>query len=120
MAERMSVKKSLELRELLLTTPMTYEQLCEAGRLSPQRAAYWRKSNAENIFVSDWAPDKNGRLFVPVFSWGVGEDKPRPGRTLTSAERMRELRARRKQEAQAAEPPVAKAQTGGGCLADLF
>lgn len=95
MAERISVQKSLELRELLLAKPMTYEELCAASGLSDQRAARWRKTNADNIYVFDWAPDKNGRLFVPVFAWGTEPDKPRPGRVMTSAERMRAHRAKK-------------------------
>lgn len=96
MAERTSVNKSLEIIKLLQTKPMTYEQLCEASGLSEQRMAYWRKSNAANIYVADWAPDKNGRPFVPMWAWGNQPDKPRPGRAMSSAERMRAHRAKKK------------------------
>lgn len=99
MAERTSVKKSLEMRAALMARPMTYAQMREAFGLSDQRMAYWRKANAENIYVFDWAPDKNGRLFVPVFAWGDQPDKPRPGRAMSSADRMRAHRARAKQQA---------------------
>ena len=131
MAEKMTIKKSLALRDLLMSKPMTYEQLCEEGGLTPQRAAYWRKTNAEFIRIAGWAPDKNGRLFVPVFFWGPGEDVPRPGRALTSAERMRALRQRRRLAAQNAqaetvvetqkpEPVVEKEATIGIGLDDLI
>lgn len=109
MAERTSVKQSLELRDMLMAKPMTYEQLCEAGGLTLQRAAYWRKSNADDIYVIECAPDKNGRPFVPVFAWGKAPDAPRPGRALTSAERMRALRSKRKADV-----------VGGVGLADLI
>lgn len=92
-----------------MAKPMTYEQLCEAGGLTAQRAAYWRKSNADNIYICEWAPDKNGRLFVPVFAWGQQPDAPRPGRVQTSAERMRALRSKRK-----------AAASGGVGLGDLI
>ena len=96
MAERTTVKKSIELQGLLSVMPMTYEDLCTVSGLSAQRIAYWRKSNADDIYIADWAPDKNGRLFVPVFAWGKQPDKARPGRVLSSAERMRALRAKKK------------------------
>lgn len=106
MAERMTVALSLKLRQLLQESPKTYEQLAELSGINQSRVARWRKSNAEFIHVDHWAPDKNGRLFIPVFSWGAWPDKPRPGRVLSSAERMRIHRARAKQS------PVA--QTAGG------
>ena len=121
--QRTSVKQAIALRDMLSKTPMTYEQLVAATGMSQPRVAYWRKSNADNIYVAAWAPDKRGRLFNPVWAWGDGEDAPRPGRSQTSAERMRELRARRKLEAQAApaaEPPVVKETTRGIGLDDLI
>lgn len=121
--QRTSVKQAIALRDMLSQTPMTYEQLVAATGMSQPRVAYWRKSNADNIYVAAWAPDKRGRLFNPVWAWGAGEDAPRPGRSQTSAERMRELRARRKLEVQAApaaEPPVVKETTIGIGLDDLI
>ena len=106
MAERMTVALSLKLHQLLQESPKTYEQLAELSGINQSRVARWRKSNAEFIHVDHWGPDKNGRLFIPVFSWGADPDKARPGRVLSSAERMRIHRARAKQS------PVA--QTAGG------
>ena len=106
MAERMTVALSLKLRQLLQESPKTYDQLTELSGINQTRVARWRKSNAEFIHVGDWAADKNGRLFIPVFAWGAEPDKARPGRVLSSAERMRIHRARAKQS------PVA--QTAGG------
>lgn len=99
MAERITVKKAVELRDLLLATPLTYEQLSAISGLSAERTARWRKNNAANIYVADWAQDKNGRPFVPMWAWGTQPDKPRPGRAMSSAERMRVLRAKKKTEA---------------------
>lgn len=96
MAERMTVALSLKLRQLLQESPKTYEQLAELFGINQSRVARWRKSNAEFIHVDHWAPDKNGRLFIPVFSWGADPDKARPGRVLSSAERMRIHRAKGK------------------------
>lgn len=96
MAERMTVALSLKLRQLLQESPKTYEQLAELSGINQSRVARWRKSNAEFIHVDHWAPDKNGRLFIPVFSWGADPDKARPGRVLSSAERMRIHRAKGK------------------------
>ena len=96
MAERITVKKALELRDMLLATPLTYEQLSALSGLSAERTARWRKSNADDIYVADWAPDKNGRPFVPMWAWGAQPDKPRPGRAMSSAERMRALRTKKK------------------------
>ena len=96
MAERMTVALSLKLRQLLQESPKTYEQLAELSGINQSRVARWRKSNAEFIHVDHWAPDKNGRLFIPVFAWGADPDKARPGRVLSSAERMRIHRAKGK------------------------
>ena len=112
MAEKMTLKKSLALRDLLMSKPMTYEQLCEEGGLTPQRAAYWRKTNAEFIRIAGWAPDKNGRPFLPQFRWGVAPDEPRPGRTLTPAEQMRQSRQRR---ALSQEIKTPKKKSGTSC-----
>lgn len=30
------------------------------------------------LHIWDWAPDKDGRMVIPIYTWGPGEDAPRP------------------------------------------
>lgn len=93
---RITLTQQGALARLLRLAPRTYDQLVAATGMSKPRVARWVKANAENIYVADWAADKNGRLFVPMFRWGAKPDAVRPGRVLTPAEQMRKLRANRK------------------------
>ncbi len=95
MTDRISTLQSLELRDLLAGQPRSYDALVSATGIGKPRVARWVKNNRASLRIADWAPDKNGRLFVPMFEWGVGEDLPRPGRVLTPAEQMRKVRERR-------------------------
>lgn len=81
---------------LLTEKAWTYDGLAAATGINKRRLAAWIAANREHIRIEDWAPDKNGRPFLPMFRWADGEDTPRPGRRISSAQRMRELRERRK------------------------
>lgn len=95
MAERITQQQSLALQQLLREKPMGYADMELATSMAARRLARWVKKHRADLHVSAWAPDKNGRLFVPVFAWGRRPDTPRPGRALTPAEQMRKTRAAR-------------------------
>lgn len=81
----------------------SYDDLVAISHLKKPTVARWIKAlrvpEVRVVFIEGWQPDKNGRLFVPLFRWGTQPDAARPGRALTSAERMRALRATRKNAA---------------------
>lgn len=108
MFERITTQQSVQMRDLLLVMPLTYDELVTVTGMVKPRVARWVKNNRKDIRVTSWAPDKNGRPFVPVFSWGAGADVPRPGRALTPAEQMRKVRERRAAERGLAQDPSAK------------
>lgn len=99
MAERITTQQAVQMRDALAEKPMTYDDLVVLTGMVKPRVARWVKNNRGSIRVAHWAPDKNGRPFVPVFSWADGADKPRPGRALTPAEQMRKVRERRAAQA---------------------
>jgi len=78
----------------------TYDELVAVSGLKKPTVARWikalRDARVKGVYVEQWVEDVNGRLFVPCFRWGERPDAKRPGRSLTSAERMRALRASRK------------------------
>ena len=94
--ERMTTRQSMELARMLTDKPMTYDELELFSGVSKTRLARWVKANRRDLFVAGYAPDKRGRPFIPMWQWGVGVDARRPGPVMTSAERMRALRAMRK------------------------
>ncbi|WP_315127312.1 hypothetical protein [Comamonas antarctica] len=87
---------------LLTEAAHTYDELVAATGIHKPRLAAWVNANRKQIRVEAWAPDKNGRPFVPRWRWGAGADAPRPGQSIKPADRMRELRARRANEQQGA------------------
>lgn len=93
MADRITSRMSMYLRDLLTASPLSYADLVQYTGISQPRVARWVKGNRADIRVVSWSPDKNGRLFCPVFRWGAGADAPRPGRVLTAAAQMRKSRA---------------------------
>lgn len=99
--ERITNAQRKQLKDLLLFGDQSYDDLVRETGLSKERVAYFMRTVRGEVRISGYGPDKNGRLFVRLFSWGSGPDEPRPGRTLTAAEQMRKLRARRRAEAEA-------------------
>lgn len=85
--------------DALKRRPRTRSELCAIGKLSTRTVSTWLSNDlAGKVHVSGYAEDARGRAFVEVFSFGPGENVPRPGQRRTPAERMRALRARRKKE----------------------
>ena len=85
----------------LQAEPQSYDDLCHISGLNKPAVARWIKSlrpdtGERHVHIADYGPDRNGRLFVPLFAWGNEEDAERPGDSRTDAERMRKLRADRK------------------------
>lgn len=104
---RINAVRIERMRQALATKPQTYDQLAAISGLAKPAVARWVKTmrgeGMQKIYIADWADDERGRKFVPMFKWGKGKDKPRPGRAHTAAERMRNLRARRRQAKEAAK-----------------
>lgn len=98
MGVRMTGAQVAQMIQLLTVRGHTYDQLVEATGIAKTRIAHWLKNNMSSVRVVAWAPDKNGRPFVPVWQWGEGVSLPRPGPAMTSAERMRVFRAKQKGE----------------------
>lgn len=96
MGVRMTFEESRKLRETISQSPKTYEQLVAASGIKQLRLARWVARNRTDIHIASWAPDVNGRLFVPMWAWGAAPDAARPGRVLTAAEQMRVSRAKKK------------------------
>lgn len=98
-------KGSYEVQKARLATAlvadnMTYDQMVDVSGLKKTTIAAWITSlrTAGQVFIEGWAPDKNGRLFVPRWRWGNSPDAERPGDRRTPAERMAAVRARRRAE----------------------
>jgi hypothetical protein len=104
---------SLHMQTALKAGGHTYDALVAVSGLAKESVARWVKQMRALgvLHVEDWADDVRGRKIVPVFRWGEGKDKPRPGRRWTAAETMARMRARRRAEgyvAPAVEEPVAE------------
>lgn len=95
MAERITTKQALQMRDALAEKPMTYDDLVALTGMGKPRVARWMKNNKSDMHIVGWAPDKAGRPFIAQYRWGEGEDLKRPGRALTPAEQMRKVRERR-------------------------
>lgn len=96
---RMTAALSAAIQEALVEVPMTYERIAQVYGLSKTSVARWVKSMRDpvkRIYIADWAPDVNGRVFVPMWAWGRRTDAERPGPKRTDAERMRAHRAKTK------------------------
>ena len=80
----------------------TYAELVALSGLNQSAVANWVKTLREMtpspIHVEAWGPDRNGRLFVPLWRWGTKMDAPRPGPARTPQQRMEALRAARKED----------------------
>lgn len=99
MTERnhISLVGSLQLQQLITGKEMTVNEMVESSEYTYASVSRWirKMRSAGAVYISGYAPDKNGRLFVPKHTWGKGEDAVRPGALLTDAERMRAYRTRR-------------------------
>lgn len=95
---RNSPLKIEQMRTALIAQPHTYDDLTVLTGLSKQSVALWVKHQKDIhlVHISGYSADTRGRLFVPQFSWGNKPDAPRPGCQRTAADRMRDMRARRK------------------------
>lgn len=76
----------------------SYVDLAEVANLSPASVGRWMRlmKQAGRVHITGYAPDKGGRPFTPLYTWGPGTDLQRPGANKTPAMRMAEIRARRK------------------------
>ena len=86
------------MRQALIASPHTYDDLCAVSGLSKPAVARWIKQlrDVGLVHVASYATDVRGRLFVPCFGWGQKADRVRPGQQRTAADRMRDMRQRRR------------------------
>lgn len=95
---RINVKTAMLMAEAMKRRPLTYDTLAQISGLSKVSVQRWMKAERKNVHVADYQDDIRGRRFVPMFRWGPGNDAPRPGPRRTPAERMADVRARRRME----------------------
>ena len=92
---RMTMLHAEVLRDRMVNEAMTYNRMAEVAGLGKTAVQRWARDMraAGLIYVAEYGPDKNGRLFVPLYKWGRGRDAERPGDKETPADRMRAKRA---------------------------
>ena len=97
---RNTPETALRMQTALMASTHTYDDLVVISGLAKSAVQRWvKKLRALGIiYIDGWEKDVRGRLFVPRFRWGSSPDAPRAGGKST-AERMREYRARKKQAA---------------------
>lgn len=93
---RNNPERSAKMVQALLKAPQTYVQLEAVSGLSKAAVATWVRAMraTDAMHVAGWTTDCRGRLFVPRFKLGAGEDAQRPGRAKHVNERMADYRAR--------------------------
>ena len=95
---RNTPERALRMQQSLAAAPQTYDQLVLVSGLQKPAVAHWVKAvrAAGGLHVAAWAQDSKGRWFTPVFRWGKGVDVDRPVGAKSAAERMAQMRARKK------------------------
>lgn len=75
----------------------SYNDLAAISGVSVASVGRWMRlmRDAEMVHVTAYSEDRLGRPFVPLFTWGKGQDLPRPGQSRPAAVRMADLRQRR-------------------------
>jgi predicted ArsR family transcriptional regulator len=99
--KRMTHTIALILQSAMTERPCSYDDLAGISGLSKPTVTRWLKQlhAAGGVHIAAWGYDRTGRLFVALWAWGRGVDRPRPGQQRTAAERMKSLRAARKEQA---------------------
>lgn len=99
---RNNPERQLRMQQAMTVEPQSYDALSAVSGLSVDAVAHWvrtlRKLEPAPLHIAAWAPDSRGRVFVALWTWGPGQDEPRPGQSRTPAERMAALRTRRKDQ----------------------
>lgn len=83
--------------------PLTYDEMAAVAKVSKTAVQRWVKTLRESgnecpayVRVAGWQKDASGRLFIPRWLFGPGQDVPRPGAKRSAAERMQALRLERR------------------------
>lgn len=97
--KRMTLIAAGKMQRAMELKPRSLTDLVKVSGLSkPMVTKYVRDLQAETlVHVGDWANDRRGYPTIKKYSWGKGVDAPCPRKTITPAERMRVLRASRKE-----------------------
>jgi len=93
---RCTTERALLMSNAMAESPRTVAQLVELSGLSKQAVARWLKAVRGNVHIAGYTEDARGRVFAPMWAYGAGVDAPRPGCARSAAERMRDVRRRRK------------------------
>jgi hypothetical protein len=96
---RMTLVVSAGIVSRLQAVPTSYTELSAMFGIPDRSIRRWMNQMREQVHIHSWGADCAGRLIVPMWAWGSAPDAERPGPSMTDTERMRLLRARRKQEA---------------------
>lgn len=93
---RLDALATLVLEKELRDGGKSYADLAAATGLGVTSLMRWVKGMREVglVYVSGYGPDVNGRIFIPLFTWGKKADTPRPGQSRSAATRMAGHRAR--------------------------
>ena len=93
---RNTIERMEQMTDALKASPHRVEDLCELTGLSVEAVRRWLKAVRKKVYIADYGEDARGRMFAPRWAWGRRKDAERPGQQRTAAERMRDVRARRK------------------------
>ena len=95
--KRNNVATTLAMQQAMTTKACTYDELARVSGLGERAVRRWVASlqEAGGAYVGAWVLNRAGRVVVPAFRFGVGQDAPRPGPQRTPAQRMAALRASR-------------------------
>lgn len=97
---RCTPERGFQMQEAMRKKPRSAEALIELTGLSRDSVLRWVRTmrDAKAVRIAAWADDDRGRNAVPLYGWGSGADAERR-EPRTAAQRMAEVRARRRAEA---------------------
>jgi hypothetical protein len=97
MRKRNNIATSLAMQQAMTRSACTFDQLARVSDLGERAVRRWVAAlhEAGGAHIERWVLNAAGRVVVPAFRFGAGEDAPRPGPARTPAERMAALRAKR-------------------------
>ncbi len=96
--KRLTPVASAKMQEAMRKKALSLRNLAEVSGLAmPVVTKYVRQlQGAEMAFVADWEADSRGYMTIEKYKFGKGEDVPCPKSTRTAADRMKDVRAKRK------------------------
>ena len=97
MRKRNNVATTLAMQQAMTASACTYDELARVSGLGERAVRRWVASlqDAGGAHIETWVLNAAGRVVVPAFRFGAGDDTPKPGPQRTPAQRMAALRASR-------------------------